>query len=78
LSDAASKIRISIRTTPPFQDINSITMNSRSKTLWPRSFRKSNNIVVVMMENRSFDNMCGWRYGPGAATKQIPSGSAKS
>ena len=23
-------------------------------------------IVVVMMENRSFDNMCGWLYGPGA------------
>lgn len=25
-------------------------------------------IIVVMMENRSFDNMCGWLYGKGASS----------
>lgn len=32
-------------------------------------------IVVVMLENRSFDNMCGWLYRSGAPVQYLPSTS---
>jgi phospholipase C len=36
-------------------------------------------IVVVMLENRSFDNLCGWLYSDGAQPSLvIPAGSAKT
>ena len=36
-------------------------------------------IVVVMLENRSFDNFCGWLYGDGEEPKVfLPAGSLKT
>ena len=34
------------------------------------------NLVVVMMENRSFDNLLGWLYGPGTPPAQVIGGRA--
>jgi len=36
-------------------------------------------IIVVMLENRSFDNMCGWLYKPGTPqpSQFLPAGSPK-
>ena len=34
------------------------------------------NLVVVMMENRSFDNLLGWLYGPGNSPSQVIGGRA--
>ena len=34
------------------------------------------NLVVVMMENRSFDNLLGWLYGPGNPPAQVIGGQA--
>jgi len=34
-------------------------------------------VIVVMLENRSFDNMCGWLYGGDQGTPKafLPSGN---
>lgn len=34
------------------------------------------NLIVLMMENRSFDNLLGWLYGPDNPPKQIIGGSS--
>jgi phospholipase C len=33
-------------------------------------------VVVVMLENRSFDNLLGWLYGPGKSPSQVIGGKA--
>ena len=33
-------------------------------------------LVVVMLENRSFDNVLGWLYGPGKAPARVIGGKA--
>ncbi len=45
-----------------------------------RILQQIEHIVVVMMENRSFDNMAGWLYGPGTQppAQFLPASSAKT
>ncbi len=35
-------------------------------------------IIVVMLENRSLDNLCGWRYADATPGHLIPQGSNPS